>query len=717
MSAIKWSTLSVCAIALVAHGGCVNDEPAPSGSDRALVVSDQVNNQGMQGFVFLPPMVPDPKVAFELEPRLQPVVRIDRLSESGQTIGSFATFSRTDGTDGARVRVDPKGHFFGVDWHTGGVVPGDLFRIRVTLGARQLGFADVAVVANKGIKNVQSTDSIPLVDGATLPIRFRIAKNAVPVLAPVTLRVLDVAEQPLAQAKVAIGALQLASDAQGRVHFDNVAPGRFVAEVTAAGYAPSTVVATATPGVDVTASVRVLATPPPATVPVSAGATVSQSGTSVTLPASGVTDSQGNPVTGSIDVAVTPLDPTTPALSAAPGPLVGVTAGGAEVPLAPLGMAEVRLTQDGAPLKIAPGRTARIELPLPAVAQDLAIGTAIPAWWYDATAGVWRQEGAGTVQLATGTTTQRAWVADVTHFSWWAFVWNLNDHIDCMSITVKDADGTPRAGVRVRAAITGYPDFTQWIGFETSNDQGVAPCVNYPYGLASVAVDDARWTQVGGPVYVQSSGGLSAACGGACHSVILVVAPSNDPGRCEDYNPCTGDSLVNGSCVYTAVSGSCGDPCLVNATCIDSVCAGAPQQTSCDDSNPCTSYDACTANGFCAGVAACDDANPCTADACSANGGCTHTPVAGPTCNDGNACTADDVCTIVAGQSHCGGLPMPVGAACTNTNPCAATAECMEVIVGQLRCLTTEYQPNCCCDSCRFTCADEGEGGRAWEAP
>src|SRR6185295_3677540 len=43
------------------------------------------------------------------------------------------------------------------------------------------------------------------------------------------------------------------------------------------------------------------------------------------------------------------------------------------------------------------------------------------------------------------------------------------------------------------------------------------------------------------------------------------------------------------------------------------------------------------------GVAvACDDHEPCTTDACAAPGGCTHTPIAGCTCQAGacNACRA-----------------------------------------------------------------------------
>lgn len=63
--------------------------------------------------------------------------------------------------------------------------PAKTYRIRVFVGAAQLGFADVDVVSSGSqLKNVATDEFIGLVQGKTLPIRFRIEHGAVSVAAP-----------------------------------------------------------------------------------------------------------------------------------------------------------------------------------------------------------------------------------------------------------------------------------------------------------------------------------------------------------------------------------------------------------------------------------------------------------------------------------------------------------------------------------------------------
>jgi hypothetical protein len=63
---------------------------------------------------------------------------------------------------------------------------------------------------------------------------------------------------------------------------------------------------------------------------------------------------------------------------------------------------------------------------------------------------------------------------------------------------------------------------------------------------------------------------------------------------CDDGDPCTTDTCVNGVCVFTPIVCDDGDPCTVD-TCVNGVCVHTPMD--CDDNDPCT-LDTCV-NGTC----------------------------------------------------------------------------------------------------------------------
>ena len=100
--------------------------------------------------------------------------------------------------------------------------------------------------------------------------------------------------------------------------------------------------------------------------------------------------------------------------------------------------------------------------------------------------------------------------------------------------------------------------------------------------------------------------------------------------------------------VETAQShrGKCvdGDFCTVETCDKVTGCKTTPSTAQCDDSDVCTSVDACQA-GACGGGAplSCDDGNTCTDDACDKLSGCKHKPNAA-SCPDGDACNGDEVC-------------------------------------------------------------------------
>ncbi|MEZ4269774.1 MAG: hypothetical protein R3F39_25735, partial [Myxococcota bacterium] len=163
-------------------------------------------------------------------------------------------------------------------------------------------------------------------------------------------------------------------------------------------------------------------------------------------------------------------------------------------------------------------------------------------------------------------------------------------------------------------------------------------CVNTPKLCGDAAAGPCEATMceaaTGSCVVTAKPAGSACSDGDPCTSGDVCQAGSCVGAElvCDDQNPCTADSCVDGACVYAAVAGA-----------------------SCDDGDPCTTGDVCAASA-CAGTAkVCDDSDPCTSDACAA-GVCAFTKIplcgvgiacsgaAGTSCNDGDAQTVGDVC-------------------------------------------------------------------------
>lgn len=125
---------------------------------------------------------------------------------------------------------------------------------------------------------------------------------------------------------------------------------------------------------------------------------------------------------------------------------------------------------------------------------------------------------------------------------------------------------------------------------------------------------------------------------------------------CDDAEPCTESDRCSAAaqCAGESVVCAPGGPCKLASCVAGKGCVQLAALGPCTDGDPCTTADTCVA-GACvgAGVAGCSDGNPCTADACVAGAGCVHTPVAGACTADNNPCT-DDVCV----QGACAALPL-----------------------------------------------------------
>ncbi len=145
--------------------------------------------------------------------------------------------------------------------------------------------------------------------------------------------------------------------------------------------------------------------------------------------------------------------------------------------------------------------------------------------------------------------------------------------------------------------------------------------------------------------------------GGQC------VHLAND-GGCDDGNKCTLDDYCHeGTCHYSGLLDCDDENVCTDNLCDPGVgCLSKPNKATCDDGNPCTTGDICSASQCQAGAAVfCDDGNLCTDDTCAPEKGCVYAPNEAQ-CDDGNACTTDDQCQ----KGWCGGTVL----VCDDDNLC-----------------------------------------------
>ena len=155
-----------------------------------------------------------------------------------------------------------------------------------------------------------------------------------------------------------------------------------------------------------------------------AGGTLSgRDGVQIALPTNALVNASGAPVTGAVQISMTPVDITRPRAGGFPGRFEGINADASISPIVSLGPTEFVLTQNGAPVQIAPGATATITMPIYAD-RDLdgrlfAVGDRIPLWSLDELSGGWIGEGEGVLVASSGSPTGLAMQAAVGHFTWW----------------------------------------------------------------------------------------------------------------------------------------------------------------------------------------------------------------------------------------------------------------------------------------------------------
>lgn len=161
---------------------------------------------------------------------------------------------------------------------------------------------------------------------------------------------------------------------------------------------------------------------------------------------------------------------------------------------------------------------------------------------------------------------------------------------------------------------------------------------------------------------------------GSCDKTNGCVAQAvTDGASCEDGDACTD----TGTCVAGTCSGVKLKVCTSSKTCMASRCDGktgkcvekqAKEGANCDDGKACTTLDACSVSGTCAGALnSCDDGNFCTKDSCDeSKGGCQYVALTGA-CDDDNVCTLGESCKTVGGKTTCVAASTKV---CDDKNVC-----------------------------------------------
>ncbi len=146
--------------------------------------------------------------------------------------------------------------------------------------------------------------------------------------------------------------------------------------------------------------------------------TSARDGVRVSVPVDALLMPDGSPATGTISLAMTPVNVADSAeVASFPGRFEGIEPDGETTPLLSFGTAEYSFEQNGIPLQLAPGKTADIEIPI--YTSGAAVGDTIPAWSMNEDLGTWIQEGVGIVRESAASPSGLVLAVEVGHFSWW----------------------------------------------------------------------------------------------------------------------------------------------------------------------------------------------------------------------------------------------------------------------------------------------------------
>ncbi len=143
----------------------LQDVPAPD-----YGISDAASG-GNAHFHFLPPIAKNPSYSGIFDGTLSPVVVVEQLDENEEVVAVLGQASAV---------LDADDELYQMNWHTNeyDLSEASMYRLSIQVDGYEVGFADVHMVENgASLRDVQSDESIGLVHGRTLPVKFRIEEG------------------------------------------------------------------------------------------------------------------------------------------------------------------------------------------------------------------------------------------------------------------------------------------------------------------------------------------------------------------------------------------------------------------------------------------------------------------------------------------------------------------------------------------------------------
>ena len=283
--------------------------------------------------------------------------------------------------------------------------------------------------------------------------------------------VTDENDAPVQGAAVKVGGQTITTDEYGYFEAGNAEVTKNAATVTVnkAGYFPG--IRTYIAAANKAAFVRIKLLPKDNAGVINAatgGEVTLSNGLKIGLPANAVVNAaSGTAYTGTVNVAAKWLDPTAADIDRImPGDRRAIDENNTMKMLVTYGMAAVELTNgSGEKLQVAPGKKAKLTMPLPASIADAAPAS-IPLWHFDEAIGLWKEEGSA---VKTGNTYE----GEVSHFSFWNC--DVPNNYVQLNLTLKDEGGNPVQYAYVKVTNTSDNTWATGITDATGYVQGAVP--------------------------------------------------------------------------------------------------------------------------------------------------------------------------------------------------------------------------------------------------
>jgi len=500
---------------------------------------------------------------------------------------------------------------------------------------------------------------------------------------------------PLAGAKVTRpGGISVTTDKNGTFKLSMVEAARTALLANAEGFAQAVEPVSVRANDTVSLEFRLL--PVTATVDIDAnegGQIRATSGAEVVVDKDAFVGLDGKPVSGSVTVELTVLDPSTPeGLQAFPGDFAATSMGGEEGQLESFVPMEITVRQGDSVLDFADGKGAEVSFPVPGGLADRAPQT-IALWSLSETTGAWVEE--GTASLVTDGSGKLVYRARIRHMSWWNCDRFL-DRITCLRGCVT-LDGKPAPFAQTQAEGIDYTS----LGQDSADKEG---CFTEDVKAgAQLRVRALQRDAVSEWKVITASDELKRA--------------SDDPTACQDVGTLelvkrevadagcpTGTTKCGDTCVDLGTDfdncGSCSKSCfgtLSGSQCIDSTCSCDASETECPtrDGMACTdvNFDEsnCGACGKLCAIGQICEAGACKQLDCTAGLTLCGTACVDTTDNGRNCGDCDVACAM--GETCNGGKCEALGCATGSEacgNECVAEGQC----AGAVDCNKVEMCPS-----------------------